>query len=196
MGAVVGLAFGIGVVLVMLGLTGEPAEQRSRRGGRLTRLVQASGIPRLTVPSLLGACLAAALVIGLAALLVTAIPIAALMAAVAAGYLPIILIRRRASQRARALRRAWPDAVDGLVSAVRAGMSLPTAVCELGEKGPLPLRAAFARCGSEYLATGSFNAALDVLQQDLADPVADRVVAALRIAREVGERISATSCAR
>ena len=186
MGALVGLAFGIGAVLVMLGLTGETAEQRSRRAGRLTRLVQASGIPRLTVPSLLGACLAAALVIGLAALLVTAIPIAALMAAVAAGYLPIILIRRRASQRARALRRAWPDAVDGLVSAVRAGMSLPTAVCELGDKGPEPLRAAFARCGSEYLATGSFNAALDVLQQELADPVADRVVAALRIAREVG----------
>lgn len=186
MGALVGLAFGIGAVLVMLGLTGETAEQRSRRAGRLTRLVQASGIPRLTVPSLLGACLASALVIGLAALLVTAIPIAALMAAVAAGYLPIILIRRRASQRARALRRAWPDAVDGLVSAVRAGMSLPTAVCELGDKGPEPLREAFARCGSEYLATGSFNAALDVLQQDLADPVADRVVAALRIAREVG----------
>lgn len=186
MGAVVGLAFGIGVVLVMLGLTGESEQRKSRAAGRLTRLVQASGIPRLTVPTLLGVCVAAAAVIGLAALLVTAIPIAALMAAVAAGYLPIVLIRRRASQRARALRRAWPDAVDGLVSAVRAGVSLPTAVCELGDKGPEPLRAAFARCGSEYLATGSFNTALDVLQQDLADPVADRVVAALRIAREVG----------
>lgn len=186
MGAIIGLLFGIGVVLVLVGLTGDQAAHRSRAAGRLTRLVQSSGIPRLTVPTLLGGCLAASMVIGLAVLLITAIPIAALMAAIAAGYLPIALLRRRSSQRARALRRAWPDAVDGLVSAVRSGMSLPAAVCGLGEKGPDPLRPAFARCGAEYLATGSFGTALDILQQDLADPVADRVVAALRIAREVG----------
>jgi len=187
MGALIGLAFGVGAALVLAGLISEPTESaRSRSVGRLARLVQSSGIPRLTVPSLLGMCAAAAILIGLASLLITAIPVAALMAAIAAGYLPILLLRRLTTQRARVLRRAWPDAVDGLVSAVRAGMSLPAAIHELGEKGPEPLRGAFTRCSSEYLATGSFTASLDVLQLDLSDPVADRVVAALRIAREVG----------
>jgi tight adherence protein B len=187
MGALIGLLAGVGATLVIAGLSGEhPSPQRARPAGRLARLVQSSGIPRLSVPSLLGMCMAAAVVIGLAALIITAVPVAALMAAIAAGYLPILLIRRRANQRTRALRRAWPDAVDSLVSAVRAGMSLPAAIGELGEKGPEPLRVAFTRCGSEYLATGSFAQALDVLQGDLADPVADRVVAALRVAREVG----------
>ncbi|MFM8894031.1 MAG: type II secretion system F family protein [Actinomycetales bacterium] len=186
-GAVIGLLAGAGAVLVLLSVTGGSSESaRSRPAGRLTRLVQASGIPRLSTGSLLGMCVACALVIGVAALLVTALPMAALMAAVAAGYLPIMLIRRRAAIRTRALRRAWPYAVDALVSAVRAGLSLPAALGELAEKGPEPLRGAFARCSSEYLATGSFVDALDVLQADLADPIADRVVAALRIARQVG----------
>lgn len=187
MGAAIGLLAGVGATLVLLGITGEGSgTRRSRPAGRLARLVQASGIPRLSVASLLGMCMASALVIGLAALLITALPMVALMAAGAAGYLPVMLIRRRAAGRTRALRRAWPDAVDGLVSGVRSGMSLPAAVGELAEKGPEPLRAAFARCSAEYLATGSFADALDVLQAELADPVADRVVAALRIAREVG----------
>ena len=187
MGAIIGLMFGAGAVLAMLAVAGGAGrQQRSRPVGRLARLVQASGIPRLTVGTLVAMCVASALVIGLATLLITAVPVVALMATIAAGYLPILLIRRRAAQRARALRRAWPDAVDGLVSGVRSGMSLPAAVCELAEKGPEPLRPAFTRCAAEYLATGSFAQALEVLQADLADPIADRVVAALRIARDVG----------
>lgn len=187
MGAVIGLAFGIGAVLVFLALTGDRrAIGRARPVGRLTRLVERSGIPRLTTGTLIGMCLAAAVVAGIAVLLVTAVPVVAVMAALVAGPAPIMLLRRRANQRAKALRRAWPDAVDGLVSAVRAGMSLPAAVCALAEKGPEPLRASFGRFASEYLATGSFGQALDLLQQDMADPIADRVVAALQIAREVG----------
>jgi tight adherence protein B len=38
----------------------------------------------------------------------------------------------------------------------------------------------------EYRATGSFTTAVDLLQDRLDDPVADRVVAALRLARDVG----------
>ena len=57
---------------------------------------------------------------------------------------------------------------------------------DLARNGPEPLRAACAVFSAEYRATGSFAAALDVLQERLADPVADRVVASLRIARDVG----------
>ena len=69
---------------------------------------------------------------------------------------------------------------------VRAGLSLPEAVAGLAERGPEALRAPFARFADDYHANGRFGIALDRLKEDLADPTADRVVEALRLAREVG----------
>jgi len=69
---------------------------------------------------------------------------------------------------------------------VRAGLSLPEAVTQLGERGPAPLRADFAAFGRDYAATGRFGDCLDRLKDRLDDPVADRIVEALRLAREVG----------
>ena len=188
MGAVLGLLVGAGLVLVMLALTdrSEIRVARSREVGALTRLVERSGIPRLTSANLLGACVAASALVGAATLIVTAVPMVSVMAAAAAGYLPFLLIKRRVGARAKALRVCWPDAVDALVSAVRAGMSLPEALVDLARRGPEPLRPAFAVFAAEHRATGSFALALDTLQDYLADPVADRVIASLRIAREVG----------
>ena len=188
MGAVLGLLFGVGVAMLMFALTdsAESRAPRSHKVGRLTRLVEQAGIPRLTPVNLASACLASALLVGAASLIVTAIPMAALLAAIVAGYLPLLLIRRRVSARAKALRTSWPDAVDALVSAVRAGMALPEALVDLGRRGPEPLRPAFTVFAAEHRATGSFAASLAVLQAYLADPVADRVIASLRIARDVG----------
>jgi tight adherence protein B len=149
-------------------------------------LVARAGLPGITPLGVVGACAATGLVGGLVALVVTALPVVAVSAAVVCGWLPVALLRRRARQRERALRAAWPDAVDALVSGVRAGMSLPEAVADLSRRGPEPLRPAFAGFGRDWRATGSFGAALDRLTETLADPVADRVAASLRIAREVG----------
>lgn len=188
MGAVIGLLVGTGVVLVMLSLSDRDDMKlaRSRKVGALARLVERSGIPRLTSANLIGACFAAAILAGAATLIVTAVPMVALMAAAVAGYLPFLMIKRQVSARAKALRVSWPDAVDALVSAVRAGMSLPEALIDLARRGPEPLRPSFAAFAAEHRATGSFVSALYVLQDRLADPVADRVIASLRIAREVG----------
>jgi len=65
-------------------------------------------------------------------------------------------------------------------------MSLPEGVSALAERGPEALRPAFARFAAEHRVTGAFGASLDLLKDDLADPVGDRVVEALRLAREVG----------
>ncbi|WP_205752366.1 type II secretion system F family protein [Cryptosporangium phraense] len=103
------------------------------------------------------------------------------------GFLgPTALVRRLRTSRARELRDAWPDVVDNLASAVRAGMSLPEAVSAIAERGPVPLRPAFARFAADHRATGQFALCLDRLKDDLADPVADRICEALRVAREVG----------
>lgn len=184
MGALLGLGVGVGLVLVLVGLTSTPAPPRPRRR-RLAALVERAGA-RVTPGGVLGLCATAGVTASLVALLVTALPAVALVAGVVAAYAPVALLRRRAAQRQAALRTAWPDAVDALVSAVRSGMSLAESLADLGRRGPEPLRPAFAHVAAEYRATGSFGAALDELRDTLADPVADRVVAALRIAREVG----------
>ena len=92
-------------------------------------------------------------------------------------------MRRR---RQVALRELWPEAVDNLASAVRAGMSLPEGLSALALRGPEPLRPAFARFSAAYRASGRFGECLDLLKDDLADPVGDRVCETMRVAREVG----------
>jgi tight adherence protein B len=183
-GALVGLAFAAGALLMMA--AGRAPRARRSRPRPLARLVADSGIPRLTPSRVVAASLVIALVAAVLALLVTALPLAAGLAALAGGLAPLVVLRRHATARRQAVRAAWPDAVDGLVSAVRAGMSLPEAVGDLGRTGPEPLRPAFTVFAGEYRATGSFASSVDVLQDRLADPVADRVAAALRLAREVG----------
>jgi tight adherence protein B len=103
-----------------------------------------------------------------------------------AAYAPVALVRFRARQRRNELRELWPDAVDNLASAVRAGLSLPEALTQLGVRGPEPLRQPFLRFGEDYRATGRFNECLDLLKERLADPTGDRICESLRIAREVG----------
>ena len=53
-------------------------------------------------------------------------------------------------------------------------------------RGPEPLRPAFDAFALDYQVTGRFGESLDRLKDRLADPVGDRVVEGLRIAREVG----------
>jgi tight adherence protein B len=114
-----------------------------------------------------------------------AVPVA-LAFAVLAAYSPHAVVTGRARRRQRELAEVWPDAVDNIASAVRAGLSLAEAVSGLAERGPEPLRPAFLSFAGDYQASGRFGDALDRLKQRLADPVGDRVVEGLRVAREVG----------
>jgi len=107
-------------------------------------------------------------------------------AAALGGWVPWALVRRAARRRTAERRELWPDAVDSLTSAVRAGLSLPEALAALGERGPEPLRPAFAAFGADHRASGRTAEALDRLRDRLADPVGDRVVETVRLAREVG----------
>lgn len=103
-----------------------------------------------------------------------------------AGYSPIALVRHRRRQRSTELRELWPDVVDNLTSAVRAGMSLPEAVAQIGTRGPHPLQPAFRSFAADYSATGRFGDCLDGLKRALSDPSGDRIVESIRVAREVG----------
>ena len=65
-------------------------------------------------------------------------------------------------------------------------MSLGDAVAALADVGPSETRAAFREFARTVAATGTLGVALDELKARLADPVADRIVETLRMAREVG----------
>ncbi|MEO8329572.1 MAG: type II secretion system F family protein, partial [Candidatus Nanopelagicales bacterium] len=76
--------------------------------------------------------------------------------------------------------------IDHLASAVRAGLSLPEALAQIGDAGPAPLRSPFRQFAEDYRVSGKFAESLDRLKYSLADPVGDRVVESLRLARDVG----------
>jgi tight adherence protein B len=96
------------------------------------------------------------------------------------------VVSARARRRQREFAEVWPEAVDNLASAVRAGLSLAEALSQLAVRGPGPLRPAFEAFALDYQVTGRFGECLDRLKARLADPVGDRVVEGLRVAREVG----------
>lgn len=185
LGALLGLGVGLGVVLVLLGFQRE-GRTRIRKTSRLAKMIDRSGQTRVTPAGLLATCGAAGLIAALVTLALTAVPAVALIAFVVVGYLPIGITRRRGTKRSRLMRECWPDTVDTLASAVKAGMSLPEAVADLADRGPGLVRPAFGEFRRDYRASGSFALALESLQKQMRDPVADRVIASLRIAREVG----------
>ena len=103
-----------------------------------------------------------------------------------AGYAPVALVRMRARRRRASLRELWPDAVDNITSGVRAGLALPEALSQLAIRGPEELRPAFRAFAEDYRTSGRFQDCLDRLKARLSDPVGDRLIESLRIAREVG----------
>jgi tight adherence protein B len=135
--------------------------------------------------TLVGTC--AAVGLGAFALLALALPVAvAGCFAVLVALAPWLAVRGRARRRLAARRLLWPDVVDHLGSGIRAGLALPEAVAQLADRGPEPLREPFRAFAEDYRASGQFGECLDALKDRLADPVADRIVEALRLTREVG----------
>lgn len=188
MGALIGLCLGLGLFLVWRSLT-VPRSRRTparQRGDRIADLLADAGIESVTPVALVASCLGVGgVVLVLMALLSRSLPIATAFGLIAA-FGPVSLVRFRARQRRSELRELWPEVVDNLASGVRAGLSLPEAVTQLGVRGPQELRRPFQRFGEDYRATGRFFECLDRLKATLSDPVGDRVVESLRMARQVG----------
>ncbi|HLN77889.1 MAG TPA: type II secretion system F family protein [Nocardioidaceae bacterium] len=186
MGVLLGLGTGIGLLLVYWSVVSPLAPRRSRGASRLESLLGRAGLGGTSPRGVVALCLGSALVAGLMVQAVSRTWPVSLAFALLAGYLPIAVLNGRARRRQRELAEVWPEAVDNLASAVRAGMSLTEALSQLAVRGPEPLRPAFAAFALDYQVTGRFADSLDRLKERLADPVGDRVVEGLRIAREVG----------
>ena len=189
MGVVVGLLLGAGLACVWWSLWAPPV-RRDRRGehwrARTQDLLVQAGAPQVTPAALVATSLGIGLLVLLVGVAVTRSPAIAGCFSLMAGAGPTALVRGRARRRAGRLRDVWPEVVDHLGSGIRAGLSLPEALGQLGDRGPVDVREPFLAFAQDYRATGRFGDCLDRLKARLADPVADRIIEALRITRDVG----------
>jgi tight adherence protein B len=188
MGVVIGIVGGVGLFCIWWSCWegADRPRRRSRRHQALQDLLVQADAGSVTPAGLYAASAGLAVVVVLLGLAVTRSPAIACAFAALAAAAPEALVRARARRRRDDLREVWPDVVDHLASGVRAGLSLPEAVAQLAERGPVALREPFARFAADYRTTGRFGECLDLLKDRLADPVADRIVEALRLTREVG----------
>ena len=188
-GVLLGLVLGAGVFCVWWSFwPREPRRPRVPSPWRraLSDDLRQAGMDGVSPLALMAASLAAGLLVFLLVVGVTSVAALAACFAAMAVAAPMLFVRSRARRRRAALRDVWPEVVDNLASAVRAGLSLPEALSQLGSRGPEFLRPAFSAFAEDYRASGRFQDCLDQLKVRLADPVADRIVESLRIAREVG----------
>ena len=187
MAPLLGVLFGAGLFLIWWSAWEQPEPAKRRpHPSRLEDLLRSAGIENVSALGLVSTCLGLAAFVSLIFFAVTrSWPISACFG-LFGGWLPMAVVRWRARKRIATLRQLWPDVVDHLRSAIRAGLSLPEALIQLGDKGPEELRHVFRDFGADYRAGGQFDPALNRLKQRLADPVADRIVEALRLTREVG----------
>lgn len=186
-GALLGLLLGIGLLLIWRSGPRAPQPRTGpRRPRRRAQLLAAAGLTGINGAQLLALQIALGVVALLVVLLTTATVTVSLVFGLFGFALPHVQVRRLAARRQADLREVWPEVVDNLASAVRAGLSLPEALSALSTRGPEVLRPPFGRFAAHYRSTGRFSGCLDRLKDDLADPVGDRIVETLRVAREVG----------
>ncbi len=188
-GILAGLGCGVGLFLVWWSCWVPPERPvgiASRRRRRLADDLVAAGYEAVRPRTIVGLAAATTACTFLAAYAMSSVPAIAVCFAVIAGWAPVAFVRGRARRRRVRLRDVWPDVVDNVTSAVRAGMALPEALAQLAVRGPEEMRPAFAAFAHDYRTTGRFNDCLDLLKTRLGDPVGDRLVESLRIAREVG----------
>ncbi|MGY4645689.1 type II secretion system F family protein [Cellulomonas sp. URHB0016] len=189
MGVVVGLLLGAGLACVWWSWWAPVERPATARPGWTTRtretLVQA-GMDGVTPGGLALTSVGFGVLALLVGVVLTRVPSIALCFGVFAGLAPSALVRGRARRRRARLRALWPEVVDHLASGIRAGLSLPEAVAQVAERGPVELRVPFLAFAEDYRSTGRFGECLDALKVRLADPVADRIVESLRLTRDVG----------
>lgn len=189
MSVLLGATFGVGVLLIASNWLWPRRADATPRAGRRSTIADElalAGIPGVPV----GAVVVVAAVLGIVAAALAqaifAVPVLTAVAGLLGALLVAFVIRARANRRRAVNRTIWPDVVDHLVASVRAGMSLPDSIGALAELGPAATRPAFAGFDDEFRRTGDFGSAVDSLKSRLADPVSDRILETLRMAREVG----------
>jgi len=115
----------------------------------------------------------------------TELAVVSIVPAVVVAMLPKAYYARKKVRRVAEVQEAWPDGLRDLVSSVRSGSSLPSALEDLGQFGPAPLRSVFGAF-AVYSRSLGLVPALEMVRSDLADPTSDRVIEVLILAHQRG----------
>lgn len=174
-----GTALGIGLLLLLV-----PA--RSPRRSRIRNWFDEAGLAGVPL-AVVGVVLATVAVIA-GALVATVIP---LHSVVPLGFVvgcgvPVIALASARDKRRQRARAQWPDVIDSIRVALRSGSTLTDAVTAVAPTIPGEWRSAWAELESNLWKGSDVDTALRRLQGALADPVADRVVESIVVAREHG----------
>lgn len=157
-------------------------------GDRLERLLVHAGSD-VTPPVFLLvsiACFFIAIAIGL----VLRRPVLALVLPMIAGLLPLLYFRRRATRRLMAFQAQLPDAIDMLVSAMKAGYSFQAAMNFIGQEVPEPLGPEFSRFYDEQRLGVDVRTALLGMQERIDSMDLKMFTTAVLVQRDSGGTLS------
>jgi tight adherence protein B len=114
-------------------------------------------------------------------------PLPALVIGSFAASFPVASSRARRAARRGAAQDAWPRLIEEIrILTSSVGRSIPQALFDVGRRGPVELRPAFAAAQREWLISTYFERTVTVLTAQLADPTADAALETLLIAHELG----------
>lgn len=185
-GAFVYLALGALVGITPRFLERRPHGHRTRRNRTQDWLQQAGA--DVTPFQFISVSVGMAAVVGAVVHSITSVVPLALVTGGVALWLPRSFYSRRRAQVAQERITAWPDALRDLVAHLRSSRSVHAALVELGRSGPAPLRPHFNRYAG-LAATLDQRTALDVVREELADPVSDRVLEIVGVAFDQGSGV-------
>ena len=156
------------------------------RDSWLSRLLDEAGFASVERRTVIAVVIALAVAAASIAWLLTGVPVLAALAGVAAATSPVAFLRSRRLRLLKARRQLWPDVCDLLIASIRVGLSLPDATASLADSAPPMVRPAFVVFARDLHSTGRFETSIDRLKATVADPIADRIVETLKMARQVG----------
>lgn len=165
------------------GLVARAVVERERRPQRTT----GATLPGLDVSPIQFwvTVLAAGAATYLLVIAITGLVVVSLVPALVVATLPRAYFAKKRSQRVVALLEAWPDGLRDLLSSVRSGASLSSAVENLASFGPEPLRETFQGF-DVYSRSLGVVPALEMVKDDIADPTSDRIIEVLILAHQRG----------
>lgn len=191
-GLLLAVAAGVGVHLLWTAGHGARSLRLSvfRRAGsgRTARdwLVQA-GLDDVATGEFVGVMAALAIVGAALAFAIFGGVLPALACGAFAGTFPVASYRRRRTARIARAQESWPRMIEEIrILTGSLGRSIPQALFEVGRRGPIELRPAFAAAQREWLLSTDFARTLRILKDRLADPTADAACETLLIAHDLG----------
>jgi tight adherence protein B len=158
-------------------------------GNKLTLLLYQAGLP-WTVGRLLLSSLLTGLVSGYLVLLRTDASVLSLVFTIAAGSSPFMYVLRKRGQRFQRMKQRLPEALDLMVSAIRAGHSFASAMGLAVRESGEPVKGEFRQCWEEQ----NFGLELRVAMTNLAYRVPIKeiriITAAILIQKETGGNLT------